>query len=40
MDAARLDLDLNLSELRIAGARQIEPRVARYDRDGQIVPSL
>jgi len=42
MDAARLDVDLHLLELRFAGARLIEPqaveKLARsIERDGQIV---
>jgi ParB-like chromosome segregation protein Spo0J len=45
MDAARLDVDLHLLELRFAGARLIDPqaveRLARsIERDGQIVPLI
>jgi ParB family transcriptional regulator, chromosome partitioning protein len=45
MDAARLEVDLHLLELRFAGARLIEPqaveRLARsIERDGQIVPCI
>ena len=45
MNAARLDVDLHLLELRFAGARLIEPqaveKLARsIDRDGQIVPLI
>jgi ParB family transcriptional regulator, chromosome partitioning protein len=45
MDAARLDVDLHLLELRFAGARLIEPqaveKLARsIERDGQIVPLI
>jgi ParB family transcriptional regulator, chromosome partitioning protein len=45
MDAARLDVDLHLLELRFAGARLIEPqaveKLARsIERDGQLVPLI
>src|SRR5262245_6603156 len=45
MDAARLEVDLHLLELRFAGARLIEPqaveKLARsIERDGQIVPCV
>ena len=45
MDAARLEIDLHLLELRFAGARLIEPqaveKLARsIARDGQIVPCI
>jgi ParB-like chromosome segregation protein Spo0J len=45
MDAARLEVDLHLLELRFAGARLIEPqaveKLARsIERDGQIVPCI
>jgi ParB family chromosome partitioning protein len=45
MNAARLDVDLHLLELRFAGARLIEPqgveKLARsIERDGQIVPLI
>ena len=45
MDAARLDVDLHLLELRFAGARLLEPqaveKLARsIERDGQIVPLI
>ena len=45
MDAARLDVDLHLLELRFEGARLIEPqaveKLARsIERDGQIVPLI
>ena len=45
MDAARLDVDLHLLELRFAGSRLIEPqaveKLARsIERDGQIVPLI
>jgi ParB-like chromosome segregation protein Spo0J len=45
MDAARLNVDLHLLELRFAGARLIElhavERLARsIERDGQIVPCI
>jgi ParB family transcriptional regulator, chromosome partitioning protein len=45
MDAARLEVDLHLLELRFAGARLIEPqaveKLARsIERDGQMVPCI
>src|SRR5215831_3871601 len=45
MDAARLEVDLHLLELRFAGVRLIEPqavdKLARsIERDGQIVPCV
>src|SRR5262245_47336809 len=45
MNAARLDVDLHLLELRFAGARLIEPQaveklVRSIERDGQIVPLI
>jgi ParB family transcriptional regulator, chromosome partitioning protein len=45
MDAARLDVDLHLLELRFAGARLIEPQAVEklahsIERDGQIVPLI
>src|SRR5215472_8299914 len=45
MDAARLDVDLHLLELRFAGARLIEPQAVEklagsIERDGQIVPCI
>src|SRR5215475_12012008 len=45
MDAARLEVDLHLLELRFASARLIEPqaveKLARsIERDGQIVPCI
>jgi ParB family chromosome partitioning protein len=45
MNAARLDVDLHLLELRFAGARLIEPqaveKLARsIERDGQVVPLI
>jgi ParB-like chromosome segregation protein Spo0J len=45
MDAARLEVDLHLLELRFAGARLIEPQaveklVRSIERDGQIVPCI
>jgi ParB-like chromosome segregation protein Spo0J len=45
MDAARLDVDLHLLELRFEGARLIEPQaveklVRSIERDGQIVPCI
>src|SRR5262249_46893890 len=45
MDAARLEADLHLLELRFAGARLIEPQAVEtlarsIERDGQIVPCI
>src|SRR5262245_4875477 len=45
MDAARLEVDLHLLELRFAGARLIEPQaveklVRAIERNGQIVPCI
>jgi ParB family transcriptional regulator, chromosome partitioning protein len=45
MDAARLDVDLHLLELRFAGSRLLEPQaverlVRSIERDGQIVPCI
>jgi ParB family chromosome partitioning protein len=45
MDAARLDVDLHLLELRFAGARLLEPQAVEklahsIERDGQIVPLI